>query len=157
MPSWAGRWTAFPSVSFHFCSCNSFRQEQFSVGVFDCGMATTSLHWILSLYWRWALQVPSPDCWAFHLRSLHLIPTVSHLPGLWYYAEGTLTPYSAKVPYSHSFCFPILPSSYFLPPRSLLVYFVPELLHVSRDTCGPDCRRSSERPSDCEAFRVADT
>ena len=29
IPSWTGHWMAFPSVSLHFCSCSSFRQEQF--------------------------------------------------------------------------------------------------------------------------------
>ena len=28
----------------------------------------------LTFYWRWTLQVPSPHCWAFYLRSLLLGP-----------------------------------------------------------------------------------
>ena len=29
---------------------------------------------VLSFYWRWTLQVPSPECRTFHLRSLSLRP-----------------------------------------------------------------------------------
>jgi hypothetical protein len=38
-----------------------------------CEMAPSSLY-VLSSCWRWALFVPSPYCWAFHLRFLPLSP-----------------------------------------------------------------------------------
>ena len=44
IPSWASHWTAFPLVFSLFCSCSSFRREQFWVRVFDCEMANPSLH-----------------------------------------------------------------------------------------------------------------
>ena len=56
-----------------FCPCNSFRQEQFWVRIFDCnGNFIPPIH-SLSFYWRWILQVLSPHYWAFHLRSHPLV------------------------------------------------------------------------------------
>ena len=40
---------------------------------FDYGLETPLLD-VLSLHWRWTLQVPSPHCRAFHPRSLPLSP-----------------------------------------------------------------------------------
>ena len=40
----------FPQSLLHFCPYSSFRQEQFWVRVFDCGMATPSLTLMLCLF-----------------------------------------------------------------------------------------------------------
>lgn len=29
--------------------------------------------YVLSFYWMWTLQVPTPHCWTFHLWSLHIV------------------------------------------------------------------------------------
>jgi hypothetical protein len=53
IPIWACHWISFPLGSSPFLFLQFFRQEQFWARVFDCGMATPSLH--LSFYWRWTL------------------------------------------------------------------------------------------------------
>jgi hypothetical protein len=52
----------------------------------------------LSFYWRWTLQVPSPHCKAFHLRSLSLSPESLLLPGLLNILEGLPTSYLLRMP-----------------------------------------------------------
>jgi hypothetical protein len=42
---------------------------------------------VLSFYWRYTLQIPFPNCWTFHFRSLL---GISHFPGLWYTLECPL-------------------------------------------------------------------
>ena len=61
---------------------------------------------MLTFSWRWALQVPSPHCMAFHLRSLPLSPK-----SLTFKVSGTFwsvppTSYLLRVVCFHSFCWP---------------------------------------------------
>jgi hypothetical protein len=76
---WGSFWMAFPlvSVPFFFCSCISFRQEQFCFKNLEMG------GWLLQLgalsINRWSLQVLSHRCWAFLLMSSPLGPgSLSH-------------------------------------------------------------------------------
>ena len=91
----------FPQGIFSFFfPCSSFRQKQLWIRIFDCGMVTPSLtRFLLSLCWRWVLQVPSLHCRSFHLRSLWVL-RVSHLPGLWYILEYPPTSYVWRWPVS---------------------------------------------------------
>ena len=75
--------------------------QQFWIRVFDCGMATPPLHRdVLSFYWRWALQVPSPHCRAFHLRSLPLSPESLSLPRSLVHPRGSPTSHLPRLPVS---------------------------------------------------------
>jgi hypothetical protein len=58
--------------------------------------------------WRWTLQVLSPHCRAFHLRSFESlwVQRVSYLQELWYILEGTPNLLSPKVAYFYYFCCP---------------------------------------------------
>jgi hypothetical protein len=58
----------------HFCLCISFTKEQFWVKILKVGWCAHSSMGVLSNYWRWNLQVPSPHCWTFQLRLLTLSP-----------------------------------------------------------------------------------
>jgi hypothetical protein len=68
---------SFPQASLHFYLCSSFRQEQLWARVLTVGWQPHPSLDALSFCWRWALQVASPQCSAFHLRSLSLVPRVS--------------------------------------------------------------------------------
>ena len=57
-----------------FNLCNSFRQEQFWVRIFDCGMATSSLHLMPCPSTGGGLYNFPLHFWAFHLKSLPLSP-----------------------------------------------------------------------------------
>ena len=78
----------------HFCPCSSFRQENFWVRNFDYGLVNpVPLLEALSIYWRWSLRIPSPQCWAFWLRlpPPPRVLRVSHSLGLWSFLEGSPT------------------------------------------------------------------
>jgi hypothetical protein len=68
---------------------------------FDCGMATHSLLDALSFCLRWALQVSSAHCRAFHLRSLPLIPESLSSPRFLVHSGGG----SPQHPTSQVACF----------------------------------------------------
>ena len=70
IPLWACHWTSFSSNSFPFLSLQFF-QTGIIMGQWD---DKPILHLMpsLSFCWRWSLQVPSPHCRAFNLRSLPL-------------------------------------------------------------------------------------
>ena len=55
---------------------------------FDYGLETPLLD-VLSLHWRWTLQVPSPHCRAFHPRSLPLSPERVSPPGSLVHSRGS--------------------------------------------------------------------
>ena len=74
LPLWACRRTSFSLGSSPFLSLKFFQTGKIMGPRFDCGMATLFLNDALSFYWRLALQVTSPHCRAFHLRSLPLRP-----------------------------------------------------------------------------------
>ena len=65
---------SFPQAPLHFHPCNSFRQEHLWVRFVTVGWQPHPSFDALSFCWRWALQVPSLQCRAFHLRSLPLSP-----------------------------------------------------------------------------------
>ena len=84
----------------------------------------------LSFYWRWTLQVPSPHCWAFHLKSLTLSPeSFSPSKSL---VHSTVSPHlpPPKIAYFHSFCRPSgLHSCFPTPsPQYLITFSFPPLL-----------------------------
>ena len=75
------------SVSSPFLSVQFFRQEQIRIRNFDCGLVILFLH-LRDIY---LLEVPSPICLAFWLRSLPLSPESLSPPNLWYLSQGTST------------------------------------------------------------------
>jgi hypothetical protein len=92
--SWASHWPFLPSISSPFCPCRSFKQEQSWIRVFDCGMATLSLHLMPYLSTRsglYSFPLPTVGCFIFE-------SCVSHFPGLLYILES-----------HHSFYLPRLP------------------------------------------------
>ena len=126
---------AFLQALLHFCPCRSFRQEQFWVKFSEDRWVAPSLHW------RWSLQVPSPYCWAFWLRSSPLsLRSLLH-PSSLVFSRGSpdpdptpqsciflLAPWASllsnpildPVPHfpslSHLHCFPSASHDYFVPP-----------------------------------------
>ena len=58
----------------------------------------------LSLHWRRTLQVPSPHCRAFHLRSLPLSPESLSPPRSVVYSRGFSNLLHIKDACFHSFC-----------------------------------------------------
>ena len=83
----------------HFCLFSSFRQRQFWVRVFDCGWQPHPSLDVLSFCWRWALQVPSPHCRAFHLSSESLSPPKSLV-----HCRGSSHLRPPEIACFHSFC-----------------------------------------------------
>ena len=77
---------SFSQAPLHFHPCNSFRQKHLWVRVLTGGWQPHASLDALSFFWRWALQVSSPQCRAFHLRSLswspEKVPRISYLPRL---------------------------------------------------------------------------
>ena len=62
---------------------------------------------VLSLYWRWTLQVSSQNCWPFHLISLLLSPTSLSPSRSLIHSKGFSPPLlPLKVVYFHSFSWP---------------------------------------------------
>jgi hypothetical protein len=51
----------------------------------------------LSIYWRWTLRVPFPQCWAFWLKSPSVSPENVSLLGLWYSLECPPTSHFLRV------------------------------------------------------------
>jgi hypothetical protein len=98
-------WTVFPLSLLQFCPCSSFRQEQFWVRVFDCGMGTPSLH--LKPCLSTGGGVPSTYFWSFHLNSFPLSSESLSPPRSLVYSRGF--PYfpPPEVAYFHSFCWPL--------------------------------------------------
>ena len=73
MPTWVWNWTFFFSRSSPYLFLQFFQTGTV--------LSQISLLWDGNLihlldaplfYWKWSLQVPSPHCWAFNLRSLTL-------------------------------------------------------------------------------------
>jgi hypothetical protein len=112
----------------HFCPCSSFRQENFWVRNFDYGLVNpVPLLEALSIYWRWSLRIPSPQCWAFWLRlpPPPRVLRVSHSLGLWSFLEGSPTSHPLRLLIStHSlgplgFSSPTPPHTWFCSPFPL--------------------------------------
>ena len=81
------------------------------------GWQTPISLYALSFYWRWPLQVTSPHCGAFHLRSL-LLNTESLSPPRSLLHSGSTPPpprLHSEDAWFHSFCWPSVPSPYPLP------------------------------------------
>ena len=57
---------------------------------------------VLSFYWRWTLQVPSPYCRAFHLRSLPLSSVSLSAPRSLVHSGGSLHLLPSRVAFLHS-------------------------------------------------------
>ena len=73
----------------------------------------------LSFCWSWTLQVPSPQCRAFHLRSLSLSPESLSPPRSLVYSRG-----SPLLPTSRSYLFP-----FFLLSLKNSVFFLHPIEH----------------------------
>jgi hypothetical protein len=58
----------------------------------------------LSFYWRWALQVPSPHCRAFHLRSVPLGLESLSPPRSLVHSRGSHQPPTSQGCFFHSLC-----------------------------------------------------
>jgi hypothetical protein len=96
-------WTIFLLISAPFLFLHFFRQEQFWVQ----NLKVASLHLrALSMDWRWSLQVPSPHCWAFWLRSSSLSPKRLLHPNYLGHSGGSLCTPSPEAAYFHSFSWP---------------------------------------------------
>ena len=98
----------------HFCPSISFRQEQFWVKNFEIPQLQA-----IAIYWRWSLQVPSPYCWAFQLRSSPLSTGTLLPPGSLILSRG-----SPHLPHPRSYIFPFILLSLW---SSLLFFFFPYL------------------------------
>jgi hypothetical protein len=75
IPSWAGHWIAFLSlssmfVSLHFFYTGTILGPKFRRSVGD----SIYLLRALSIYWKLSLQAPSSHCWAFLVRSFPVSP-----------------------------------------------------------------------------------
>jgi hypothetical protein len=99
----------------HFCPCSSFRQNQFWVRNFDCGLVT--LLDALSNYWRWTLWVPSPNCWTFFSPKATFIESWESLNS-WALVLSRGSPYipSPEAAYFYSFFWSYSAFLLFLPP-----------------------------------------
>jgi hypothetical protein len=93
--------TSFPRAPLHFHPCSSFRQEQLWVRVLSVGWQPHPSLDALSLCWRWAIEVLSSHCRAFHLRSFPFSPESLSAPKSLVHTGG-----SPEVAYIPSFCWP---------------------------------------------------
>ena len=67
---------SFPQAPLQFHPYSCFRQKQLLVRLLTVGWQPHPSFDALSFSWRWALQVPSPQWRAFHLRSLPFSPEI---------------------------------------------------------------------------------
>jgi hypothetical protein len=132
---WAYHWTFFFSGSAPFPSLQFFQTGTIMGESFDCEMATHSSLDALSFCLRWALQVPSAQCRAFHLRSLPLRPE-NLLPHRFLVHSGG----SPQPPTSPSCLFPFFSAG----PQdfSPFPHPIPHHVHLF-----PTCPRSFKGPS----------
>ena len=105
IPIWICYWTSFLSCSSPFLPLQ-FLQIGIILGqsfwLWD-GNSIPPLD-VLSLHWRWALQVPPPHCRALHPRSLPLSPESLSPPRSPVHSRGSSHFLPPKVAYFHSFC-----------------------------------------------------
>jgi hypothetical protein len=92
---------SFPRALLHFHPYNYFRQEQLWVRVVTVGCPPPSFD-VLSSCWRWALEVPSAYCQAYHLRSLPLSSERLSFPRSLMHSGG-----SPQLPISRGCLFPL--------------------------------------------------
>jgi hypothetical protein len=120
-----------------FVSTVHLDRNKLWVRVFDCGMATSSLHLMPCLSKRWTLQIPSPHCGAFHLRSLLLSPESLLPPRSPVHLTGFPYLLPPEVPYFHSFCGPSGLHSCSPPPSKYLIMCSPFSLPLPSPTQVP--------------------
>jgi hypothetical protein len=81
-----------------FCPCSSFRQEQFCVRIFYCGLVTSSLNLRPCLSTGgWLFEFPPPTIGHFSEGYSHWILRASHLPHFWCFLEGSPTSHPRKL------------------------------------------------------------
>ena len=119
IPVWACHLTSFPSVSSPFLSLQFFHTGTIMGQSCDCGMAPLSF---LSFCWRWALQVPTPHCRTFHLRSLPLSPEYLSPPGSLVHSRRSPHRLPSEGACFHSFCWPSGLQSCFSTPQYLIMF-----------------------------------
>ena len=85
--------------------------------------------WWCPFYWRWILQVLSPNCWLLHLSCLSLCPEILSCPRSLVHSRGSPHLSPSKVAYFHSLCWLLrLHVSYPSPPRTWTWFTFPLLL-----------------------------
>jgi hypothetical protein len=113
------RWgLPFSWISLWACHCTFFLLRLFSISIpavlsdrNNYGSELLTVGWqphplldALSFYWRWALQVPSPHCRAFHLRSVPLGLESLSPPRSLVHSRGSHQPPTSQGCFFHSLC-----------------------------------------------------
>lgn len=94
---------------------------------------------------KWPLQVPSPHCWAFHLRFLFWVLRCSQSTGLWVHSTGFCHLLPPNLDCFHFFCCPSGPHSRSQPMNLILdhVLLLPSLSLLPSpfpvSSCSCDC------------------
>ena len=81
---WGSLWTTFPSASAPlFVPAFPLDGDNSGLKIFRWVSGSILPLGVMSIYWRWSLQVLSPCCWVFWLMSSQLCPGTSCILGIW--------------------------------------------------------------------------